>query len=574
MDKLKIFMMSLALMTMGLVATSCSSDDNDPTQEGDGEMVVAPASLEFKQPGGTLTLSVQNGGNLQVSSNADWCTVKEESSTSQKTRKFSVTATPNGGDEERTATITVSGNKKVEVSVVQAGSDLIVEEGYKVFDNIPAEGGTFSVKLKVNGTPTVSISDGWISETTGTRAMQELTRTFAVSANYGAARTGSITFSLNGVEEAVSVTQLEGSLPDVGMESDAKTLAARMYAGINIGNTMEVPGGETGWGNPEVAKAYIDGLKTLGFNAVRIPCAWDSHVSDKATNTIAPAWLDRVHEVVGYCVANDMYAIVNIHWDGGWLEENVHKPFDAGIDKKMHDYWTQIANRLGEYDEHLLFAGMNEPGQQNGTDNAIGNIIRYQQTFIDAVRATGGKNALRVLVVQAPNTNIDLAVDAEYRNHMPVDVVPDRLMAEVHFYDPSDFTILPNDDDWYVGSRVKWYWGIPNLLEGSSRNATWGDESYVASQFAKMKKAYADNGIPVILGEYSAAIRTNADDMDRHHASRAYWNEVVTREAKNNGCVPFYWETGGDVNRNTGAAKEAYAIDGIMKGASEGTYPF
>lgn len=542
--------------------------------QGDGEMLVAPVALEFKQPGGTLTLSVQNGGNLQVSSNADWCTVKEENSASQKTRKFSVTATPNGGEEERTATVTVSGSKRVEVPVVQAGSDLIIEEGYKVFDNIPAEGGTVSLRLKVNGSPTVSINDSWISETTGTRAMQEQTRTFAIAANYGAERTGTITFSLNGKEEAVSVTQLKGSLPDVGMDSDARTLAARMYAGINIGNTMEVPGGETGWGNPKVTKTYIDGLKALGFNAVRIPCAWDSHIIDRTTNQIDPEWLDRVHEVVGYCVANDMYAIVNIHWDGGWLEENVHKPFDAEIDKKMHDYWTQIANRLNEYDEHLLFAGMNEPGQQNGVNNAVDNIIRYQQTFIDAVRATGGKNAVRVLVVQAPETNIDLSVNAGYRDHLPVDAVPDRLMAEVHFYDPSDFTIMEHDGDWYAGSRVKWYWGAPNLVEGSDRNATWGDEAYVAAQFAKMKSAYADKGIPVILGEYATAIRTNATDMDKHHASRAYWNEVVTREAKENGCVPFYWETGGDVNRNTGAAKEAYAIDGIMKGASEGAYPF
>ena len=102
-----------------------------------------------------------------------------------------------------------------------------------------------------------------------------------------------------------------------------------------------------------------------------------------------------------------VYAIVNIHWDGGWLEENVHLAYDEAINKKQHDYWTQIAGQLKHYDEHVLFAGMNEPRQQNGADAelAVENIIKYQQTFINAVRATGGNNALRHLVVQAPNTN-------------------------------------------------------------------------------------------------------------------------------------------------------------------------
>ena len=146
-------------------------------------------------------------------------------------------------------------------------------------------------------------------------------------------------------------------------------------------------------------------------------------------------------------------------------------------------------------------------------------------------------------------------------------------MAEVHFYDPSDFTIMDKDGDWYPGSKVKWFWGAANLVEGSDRNSD-SDESYVASQFAKMKASYVDKGIPVILGEYSSSIRDAGEYQAQHEASRAYWNEVVTREARNNGCVPFYWETGGDINRASGTAACQYAIDGITRGVQASSYPF
>ena len=93
-------------------------------------------------------------------------------------------------------------------------------------------------------------------------------------------------------------------------------------------------------------------------------------------------------------------------------------------------------------------------------------------------------------------------------------------------------------------------------------------------QFQLLKIHFVDKGYPVIIGEYSAMKRTVAENQEKHNQSRAYWNEIITREAKNHGIVPFYWETNGDINRSTGKAREVYAIDGIMKGAVAGTYPY
>ena len=154
-----------------------------------------------------------------------------------------------------------------------------------------------------------------------------------------------------------------------------------MGLGYNIGNTMEVPKNPTLWGNPFPDAAYVKAIKDAGFNTVRIPCAWDSHASN---GTINAGWLDSVKTVVDLVIGNGMYAILNSHWDEGWLEDHVFdgKGFDktgevtvsaADIAAKQESYWKQIATKFAEYDEHLIFASANEPGVNDpwngGSDN-------------------------------------------------------------------------------------------------------------------------------------------------------------------------------------------------------------
>jgi endoglucanase len=101
----------------------------------------------------------------------------------------------------------------------------------------------------------------------------------------------------------------------------ATQTASEMTIGWNVGNSLEVPDGETAWGNPKVTRQLIDAVHDAGFNTLRIPCAWNSH-ADQSTLEIDQAWLARVKEVVDYGYANGMYVILNSHWDNGWLEEN------------------------------------------------------------------------------------------------------------------------------------------------------------------------------------------------------------------------------------------------------------
>lgn len=364
-------------------------------------------------------------------------------------------------------------------------------------------------------------------------------------------------------------------IPEGSMESDAMTLAAKMYAGWNIGNTLEAvntdtqTAGETLWGNPAVTEALIKKVKEHGFNAVRIPCAWDYHITNKDTYEIDPAWLNRVYEVVGYCVSNDVYAIVNIHWDGGWLENNCTADKQEANNKKQKALWTQIASKLNSYDEHVLFAGCNEPNVEDAGQMAV--LKSYEQTFIDAVRATGGNNAVRNLIVQGPAT--DIGKTSELFGEMPADVVKNRLMVEVHYYNPWTFCGLEEDASW---GKMAYFWG-DYKVDGSDRNATSGDVAEMKGLFAKMKSQFVDKGIPVILGEYGAVVRTGlGSNQEAHDKSRGQFDEVVTREAKNYGMVPFYWDGGtfAMIKRADGTIGDQYAYDGIMKGAGEGKYPY
>jgi xyloglucan-specific exo-beta-1,4-glucanase len=364
--------------------------------------------------------------------------------------------------------------------------------------------------------------------------------------------------------------------PDAsGMSSDAVQLAAKIKMGTNIGNTMEaygcIPASETCWGNPEVSAAYIKVVKDAGFDAIRIPVSWDQY-ADQATGKISEAWLDRVKQVVQMTVDNGLYAIVNIHWDGGWLERNVNFASKVPVNAKQKAYWEQIATKLRDFDEHLIFASANEPDAI--FPDQVSVLDSYHQTFVNAVRSTGGRNAYRVLVVQGLRTDIDMTF--KDWNHMPADTVPGRQMAEIHYY-PGAFSNHGEDNEW---SQMHCYWGdgyksLTDTYRNSPGKLPLMEEAYTDAQFEKMKTQFVDKGVPVVLGEFAAMKRnsTVCADMDLHLASREHFFEVVTRSALAHGILPFAWEVGvaeGLVfDRKTPAVGDTQVVDAMLVGAGK-----
>jgi len=353
-----------------------------------------------------------------------------------------------------------------------------------------------------------------------------------------------------------------------GMSHNAQQIASSIRIGFNIGNTMEAIGGETAWGNPLVSNALIQAVKQAGFNAIRLPVAWDQY-ADQKTGQISATWLARVKQVVQYCVDNDMYVLVNIHWDGGWLEKNITADKKDAVNAKQKAYWEQIATTLRDFDEHVMFASANEPDAPDAAATAV--LMSYHQTFVDAVRATGGRNAYRVLVVQGPQTNIELTV--KLMPTLPADKVSGRMMAEIHFYEPFNFALMTKDETW--GNQA-YYWGAPNhSTTDTKRNPTWGEEDYVDAHFASLKTTFVDKGIPVVLGEFAAQRRTNltGDALALHLQSRNYYHTYVVKKAVANGVVPFFWDIGapddqsGSIfDRRTTQVRGQQTLDALMAG--------
>ena len=349
--------------------------------------------------------------------------------------------------------------------------------------------------------------------------------------------------------------------PDAtGMSSTAVQIAANIKRGWNLGNTLEAIGGETAWGNPLATQALIDKVKASGFNAVRLPCSWDQY-ADRTTGKIQDAWLNRVQQVVQYCINDGLYVILNIHWDGGWLENNITTTAQSSVNAKQKAYWEQIATKLRGFDEHLMFASANEPNASDATSMSV--LLSYHQTFVNAVRSTGGHNTYRTLIVQGPSTNIDYT--SNLMNTLPSDPTPNKMMVEIHYYEPFQFTALSADANW---GNMFYYWGqnYHSTIE-PSRNATWGEEDFVLGEFPKMKAKFVDKGIPVIMGEYGAYRRTTPLDMDKHQASVDHWITFVTQQAVANGVKPFWWETGDLISRTNYTVKDQRTLDAIIAGA-------
>jgi len=230
------------------------------------------------------------------------------------------------------------------------------------------------------------------------------------------------------------------------------------------------------------------------------------------------------------------------------------------VNAKQKAYWEQIATAMRDFDEHVMFASANEPAASDATSMSV--LLSYHQTFVNAVRSTGAHNTYRTLAVQGPSTNIDYTDNL--MNTLPTDPTPNRVMVEVHYYEPFQFTALSADASW--GSMF-YYWGQNNhsIIE-PSRNATWGEEDFVLAEFPKMKAKFVDKGIPVIVGEYGAYRRTTPLDMDRHQASVDHWITFVTQQEISDGLKPFWWDTGGLIDRRNYTVSDQRSLDAIMLG--------
>lgn len=267
-------------------------------------------------------------------------------------------------------------------------------------------------------------------------------------------------------------------------DKTAVQLVEDMGLGWNLGNALDctntwtsplTPNAiETAWGNPTTTESMIKEVKKSGFNTVRIPITWYQMMD--SSNNIRTDYLERVKEVVDYCINNGMYAVINTHHDEEW-EKNTSEI------NKFKTLWSQVATYFADYDEHLVFEGMNEVGFSTS------DAMTYNQAFVDTVRATGGNNADRLLICTADSNNTAKALSSSFS--MPTDS-SDMLAVSVHYYEPSTFCVADTTSSW--GHRETW--------------GTSSDYTILENDFNKLKSKFIDSGVGVVIGEYGVC---NAD---------------------------------------------------------------
>ena len=357
--------------------------------------------------------------------------------------------------------------------------------------------------------------------------------------------------SILAVYDACTVTRIhiydnhEGNALDVSNET-ANDLIANLQAGYDLGNALDAVNAqgqvdETATGNPPVTEKLFQTIKAQGFKSVKIPITYLNMVN--AQGDINDDYLNRIQAVVDRALDTGLYVVINIHNDGGknvpgqWIDislENGSTAFNAVVNK-FSNMWKEIAAKFANYNQALIFEDMNEVMVDDAytrdrlTDeqfaNAYANITELNQKFVDAVRGTGNDaNDDRVLVVPGYNDDINMTVAGfdEGVFYLPDDSAIDRLSLSVHYYDPSNFTLSGRPDDtntWDITGQF----GI----------------SYMISQLTKV----SDYGVPVYLGEYSAAFKNNMNYVENYIASLNFAANQVSA-ASGTSFSTAYWDNG------------------------------
>ena len=335
--------------------------------------------------------------------------------------------------------------------------------------------------------------------------------------------------------------------------------------GWNLGNQFECPapgqGGEsmqigmpdnnikaeTAWGNPVVTKKTIKTIKDAGFNAIRIPVRWQCHITNSQAMSIDKAWMARIKEVVNWCLDNDLKVIINTHHDK-WLEGRPTLQYKEENNQKLALLWMNIASEFADYDYRVAFAGTNEvhirdnwgkPAQENlDVQNS------YNQTFIDVVRATGGNNAKRHLIVQTYVCNPDFGINnGDFI--IPTDTEGNGnnyMSVEFHYYTPWD----------YAGACKYYFWGDAYKQYGDTPQE---NEKTMTDFFNRVVTTWADQGLGVVIGEWGVTDHTKGGQADLQHGNATYYCKFLVSEARQRGFSTFVWD-----NNAFGNGQEKFGI--------------
>ena len=362
------------------------------------------------------------------------------------------------------------------------------------------------------------------------------------------------------------------TLISFSFQKNAMETVNDMGLGWNLGNTfdcfgtwkeIETPDDQISmWGNAVPTEEMVVTIQKYGFKTVRFPVTWMNFMD--SSGKVDSEWMKRVKEVVDWIIDAGMYCILNVHHDGvagNWLSEG------ASQKDKYVTLWKQIATEFKSYDDHLVLESMNEVEYKKGSDFDFTTLHTLTQAFVDTVRGTGGNNAERLLLISGMNTNLEQTCSSGYK--MPTDKA-NKLAISIHYYLPPQFTVESDKEPWTWTDDQGEVHEITPLTK-------WGTESdykEMVTNFETMKKAFADKGIPVILGEVGVLTEESKDKA----SIREFLYAQYSFAAAYDGFMSVLWDTSkntaGDMNfynRETDKWYDEKIRDNFVK-ISEGKY--
>lgn len=322
-----------------------------------------------------------------------------------------------------------------------------------------------------------------------------------------------------------------------------------MQPGWNLGNTLDATGiDETTWGNPRVTKELIEQIAAQGYKSIRIPITWDQHISDGPNYTIEAAYMNRVQEVVDWALDADLYVMINIHHDSWLWVSHMEKKHDEVL-ARYQATWTQIADRFKDHSNKLMFESINEPRFTDGgtEDRAKQNEMLHEllTSFHKIVRESGGKNAVRPLVLPTRETNPSQEdLDVLYNT---IDKLNDpNLIAIVHFY-----------GFWPFSVNIAGYYKF--------EKDTTKD---IVTTFDNVSSTLVAKGIPVILGEYGLlGFDKNTNTIEQGEKLKFF--EFLTNTLREKKVTSMLWDNGQHFDRTTYKWSDEELIN-IMKAGWSG----
>lgn len=344
--------------------------------------------------------------------------------------------------------------------------------------------------------------------------------------------------------------------PDIPVRNDAfhdaestQAFVEGMGIGWNLGNTLDPVDCtwvedeleyETAWDNPRTTRQLITYIKEQGFDTIRIPVTWANHVGEEPAYTVSEAWMQRVQEIVDWCIDEDLYVILNMQHDDGWLTA-ASTDYERVL-AKYTAIWMQIAERFKGYSEKLIFESVNEIGFDDlDLKKGCDLLNRINAAFTDLIRSTGGNNAKRYLLLAGYLAEIESSIRGGIA--LPED---DRTILSLHYYLPPTFAIADATSTW--GFRRTW--------------GTEGDFQYLAEQFERIKSRFVDCGTPVIIGEFGA-IHTDKDPEDV-----VLYTASVMEYALRSRMCPIWWDNGSEIDR-TGLSYQMPGMQEAIAAAKE-----